>query len=60
MGLVVHIDLSEQILTDFANGLDLSPPMPKQGSEILEDYDDFMNEDTVVPFIFEDILYEKI
>lgn len=59
MSHVVRIDLSDQILTDFGNGLDLSPPEFKQGKDILSEYDEFQDETTPLPFMFEDGEYEE-
>lgn len=60
MGLVVHINLAEQILEDFASGMDLSPPTTKQDKEDLEEYNEFLEDLVDIPFIFEGVNYEEV
>jgi hypothetical protein len=59
MSHVVRKNLSEQILLDFEDGLDLSPPQYRQGQEILAENDEFLNESSPVPFLYEDSFHEE-
>jgi hypothetical protein len=59
MGKVVLEDLKQQILWDHLRGLDLSPPKLKRGQDILSDYDEFLDEDTIMPLLFEEFFDEE-